>query len=173
MVLLSGVVGQEPVLFSVSVRDNIAMGARGDVTQERIEHAARQAHAHQFISKLPQVTNTCTSHIRTHYTYQTGFHSWVAILEMSIITAICNVDNIYHRTFQGYDTLLGARGVQLSGGQKQRVALARALIREPAVLILDEPTSALDPKSERQVQDALDAASHARTTLVVSHRYRI
>ena len=56
----------------------------------------------------------------------------------------------------GYDTMVGERGIQLSGGQKQRVAIARALIRKPKVLLLDEATSALDAESEHQVQVALD-----------------
>ncbi|NMF84379.1 ABC transporter ATP-binding protein [Nodosilinea sp. P-1105] len=71
---------------------------------------------------------------------------------------------------QGYDTLIGDRGVLLSGGQRQRLAIARALIRNPDILILDEATSALDTLSEQWVQQAIDALRQNRTTLVIAHR---
>jgi subfamily B ATP-binding cassette protein MsbA len=118
-----GVVPQEPALFSGTIRENIAY-ARPKATDADVQAAARAAHAHEFIERLPQ----------------------------------------------GYDTLVGERGVKLSGGQRQRVAIARAILKDPAVLILDEATSNLDTESERLIEDALAKLLVGRTTLIIAHR---
>lgn len=103
-----GYVPQEVLLFSGTVRDNIAWG-KEQATMEEIKEAAKRAQIHETIERLPN----------------------------------------------GYDTMLGQRGVNLSGGQKQRLSIARALVLKPAILILDDSTSALDVRTEAALLDAL------------------
>lgn len=117
-----GVVEQDAMLFSGTLRENIRYG-RLDATDAEVQAAAQIAHAHEFISEMPD----------------------------------------------GYDTIVGERGLQLSGGQRQRVAIARAVVKEPALLLLDEPTSALDHESEAIVHEALLQASQGRTVLIIAH----
>jgi len=71
---------------------------------------------------------------------------------------------------QGYDTVVGERGVTLSGGQKQRIAIARAFLTDPRVLILDDSTSAIDSRTEDEIQKAMLGISRARTTFIITHR---
>jgi ATP-binding cassette subfamily B multidrug efflux pump len=118
-----GIVLQEAVLFSGSVRDNIRYG-RPDATDEEVVAAAKAAQAHDFIVAFPE----------------------------------------------GYDTVLGQRGVNLSGGQKQRIAIARALLVRPKVLILDDSTSSVDVETEAKIETALEELMADCTTFVVAQR---
>ncbi|MDO7908836.1 ABC transporter ATP-binding protein [Paenibacillus sp. JX-17] len=116
-----GYVPQEVLLFTGSVRDNIAWGNE-NATKEEIQQAAKRAQIHDTIQALPN----------------------------------------------GYDTMLGQRGVNLSGGQKQRISIARALVRKPSILILDDSTSALDVRTEAALLDALTELSC--TTFLITQK---
>ncbi len=118
-----GTVPQDTVLFNETIGYNIAYGRPGAARDEVIA-AARAAHIHEFVSRLPD----------------------------------------------GYDSMVGERGLKLSGGEKQRVAIARTLLKQPAILVFDEATSALDSKTERVIQAELEAIAAGRTTLVIAHR---
>jgi subfamily B ATP-binding cassette protein MsbA len=118
-----GIVPQETILFSGSLRDNIAYGDL-NADEEAIQKAAEAANAHQFIMDFTD----------------------------------------------GYDTVVGERGVGLSGGQKQRISIARAILKNPKILILDEATSSLDSESEALVQEALEHLMKNRTTFIIAHR---
>lgn len=118
-----GYIGQEPVLFATSIRENIRYGCP-TASDEQVIEAAKLANADDFIKAFPN----------------------------------------------GYDTIIGERGITVSGGQKQRLAIARALIKNPSIIILDEATSALDAESEKIVQETLDRVIKGKTVLVIAHR---
>lgn len=90
--------------------------------------------------------------------------------EIEAIAKMAHAHEFIKELSQGYDTLVGERGVKLSGGQRQRVAIARAMIKNAPILLLDEATSALDSESEELIQDALWKLMEGRTALVIAHR---
>ncbi len=118
-----GIVLQKSLLFSATIRENIAYG-NPEASEEAIVAAAKAANAHDFIM---------------------DFH-------------------------EGYDTLVGERGVTLSGGQRQRVAIARAILIDPRIMILDDSTSSVDTKTEFQIRNVLDSLMKDRTTIVIAQR---
>jgi subfamily B ATP-binding cassette protein MsbA len=93
-----------------------------------------------------------------------------ALAEVQAVARIAHCDEFIREFEQGYDTVVGERGVKLSGGQRQRVAIARAILADPRILILDEATSSLDSESEALIQDGLKMLRHGRTTFVIAHR---
>ncbi|GAB3691561.1 ABC transporter ATP-binding protein [Corynebacterium nasicanis] len=90
--------------------------------------------------------------------------------EIIAVARRANAHDFIMRFPDGYDTVIGERGLRLSGGQKQRVAVARAMLKDAPILLLDEATSALDTKAERAVQAGLDELMKDRTTLIIAHR---
>ncbi|MFQ6637178.1 hypothetical protein Gotur_013494 [Gossypium turneri] len=118
-----------------------------------------------LVSQEPVLFNET---IRANIAYGKGGNATEA--EILAASELANAHKFISSLQQGYDTVVGERGVQLSGGQKQRVAIARAIVKSPKILLLDEATSALDAESERVVQDALDRVMVNRTTVVVAHR---
>lgn len=104
--------------------------------------------------------------------YENIVYGWKDATREDVIAAAmaANAHAFIEKMENGYDTVIGERGVRLSGGQKQRISIARAILRNSPILILDEATSALDTKTEQEIQSALDEISKARTTLVIAHR---
>jgi ABC-type multidrug transport system fused ATPase/permease subunit len=90
--------------------------------------------------------------------------------EVEAVARIAHCDEFVRGFEQGYDTVVGERGVKLSGGQRQRIAIARAILADPRLLILDEATSSLDSESEAMIQDGLRRLRRGRTTFVIAHR---
>ncbi|MDO4572597.1 MAG: ATP-binding cassette domain-containing protein, partial [Clostridia bacterium] len=90
--------------------------------------------------------------------------------ELERAARAANIHDFIMAQPEGYDTLVGNRGLKLSGGEKQRVSLARAILKDPRILILDEATSALDSISEAAIQEALETVMRGRTSLVIAHR---
>ncbi|MBP6003311.1 MAG: ABC transporter ATP-binding protein [Pyrinomonadaceae bacterium] len=90
--------------------------------------------------------------------------------EIKAVCKVANADEFIEKFPNGYDTIVGERGVKLSGGQRQRIAIARALLANPRILILDEATSSLDSESESLIQEGLNRLRQGRTTFVIAHR---
>ena len=86
------------------------------------------------------------------------------------MSRVAHCDEFVEAFADGYDTVVGERGIKLSGGQRQRIAIARAILADPRILILDEATSSLDSESEALIQDGLRSLRRGRTTFVIAHR---
>ncbi len=121
----------------------------------------------QKIAVVPQEVALFNDTIRTNIRYGT-FDATDEQVEAAAREA--HIHDFIEKQPEGYDTIVGERGIKLSVGQKQRLAIARAILRNPEFLILDEPTSALDPETERLVTESLHKLMEGRTTFVIAHR---
>ncbi|MDC6458073.1 ABC transporter ATP-binding protein/permease [Alphaproteobacteria bacterium] len=90
--------------------------------------------------------------------------------DIAAASQMASIDQFIAGLPDGYDTMVGERGLKLSGGEKQRVAIARAILKKPSIFLFDEATSALDSRTEKEIQHALDTVSKSQTTLVIAHR---
>ena len=90
--------------------------------------------------------------------------------DIAAAAQMASIDRFIAGLPDGYDTMVGERGLKLSGGEKQRVAIARAILKKPSIFLFDEATSALDSRTEKEIQHALDTVSKSQTTLVIAHR---
>ena len=129
-----------------------------DVTQDSVRAA---------IGVVPQDTVLFNDTIRYNIGYGNPNASQAEIEQAA---KLAQVHDFVLRLPDGYDTMVGERGLKLSGGEKQRVAIARTILKDPRILILDEATSALDTRTEQEIQGAFRAVMRHRTTLVIAHR---
>ena len=129
-----------------------------DVTQTSLRAA---------IGVVPQDTVLFNDTILYNIRYGRADASEAEVLEAA---AMAQISDFLKTLPQGFETMVGERGLKLSGGEKQRVAIARTILKAPPILMLDEATSALDSHTEKEIQDALDRVAKDRTTLVIAHR---
>jgi ABC-type transport system involved in Fe-S cluster assembly fused permease/ATPase subunit len=129
-----------------------------DVTQESLRAA---------IGVVPQDTVLFNDTIAYNIRYG---RLGASAADVAAAAKLAQIDSFIRDLPQGYDTMVGERGLKLSGGEKQRVAIARTILKGPPILMLDEATSALDSHTEKEIQDALDRVAKDRTTLVIAHR---
>lgn len=121
----------------------------------------------RFIAIVPQEVEIFNSSVRDNIAYSNpsaGFD------QIKAAARIANAEEFIEQLSDGYDTLVGERGIKLSGGQRQRVGIARAILANPRILIFDEATSNLDSQSERLIQEAMDKISKGRTVIIIAHR---
>ena len=127
----------------------------------------QQISLRENIAYVPQETSLFHRSIAENIAYAKPDASRKEIIRAA---KLANAHDFIMSLPDGYDTLVGERGIKLSGGQRQRVAIARAILKDAPILVLDEATSALDSESEALIQDALEKLMKGRTSIVVAHR---
>jgi ATP-binding cassette subfamily B protein len=166
-----GVVGQsgggKSTITRLVLRFMDVDGGRIMIDGQDISHCT-QASLRRSISYVPQDPQMLHRSITDNVWY--GQESPVDMDRIRQVAMAAHVDEFVSQLPEGYNTLVGERGLKLSGGQRQRVAIAQAMLRAAPLLVLDEATSSLDSESERYVQDALWRLMAASTALVVAHR---
>ncbi|MBP5855438.1 ABC transporter ATP-binding protein/permease [Marivibrio halodurans] len=128
---------------------------------------ATQASVRAAIGIVPQDTVLFNDTIRYNIAYGRQGADFAAVERAA---RLARIDRFIEDLPDGYDTMVGERGLKLSGGEKQRVAIARTILKNPAILLFDEATSALDTATERDIQQSLRTVSEGRTTLIIAHR---
>ena len=124
----------------------------------------------RYIGTVSQEPILFSSSIKENILYGVEDPDSVTQEQLEKVTREANAHNFILKFPDGYDTLVGERGVMLSGGQKQRVAIARAILKDPGILLLDEATSALDAQSEHEVKVALERIMEGRSVITIAHR---
>ena len=127
-------------------------------------------HLRKFIGTVSQEPVLFSCSIKDNILYGAEDPSSVSQEELEHATREANAHGFISRFPEGYNTLVGERGVMLSGGQKQRVAIARAILKNPGIMLLDEATSALDAQSEHEVKEALERIMRGRSVITIAHR---
>jgi len=127
----------------------------------------QQASVRAAIGVVPQDSVMFNASIGYNINYGRAEASQAEIEEAA---KLASIDSFIKQLTEGYDALVGERGLKLSGGEKQRVAIARAILKKPSIFLFDEATSALDSQTEKQIQSALNEVSESRTTLIIAHR---
>jgi len=140
----------------------------GSITLDGIDiRKIRLQSLRQLMGIVPQETILFNDTISNNISYG-DFQTDLG--QMSEVAKAANALGFIEAQPEGFDTIIGDRGVKLSGGQRQRLAIARALLKNPPILILDEATSSLDTESEKKVQEAIDRLMRDRTVFVIAHR---
>ncbi len=141
---------------------------KGTITMNGLDiRALSQESLHQAIGMVPQDPVLFNNSIYYNIAYGNPFASKTEVEEAA---ALAKLDSFIDSLPEGYQTIVGERGLKVSGGEKQRIAIARVLLKKPVLFIFDEATSSLDSTTEREIQKNLEEVSSGTTTMIIAHR---